>query len=77
MRENFSTWYDGFLYEKFIAPQSDRYPDGFDIATLVLFLHEIDHAVRAEIVTRLLSISKTVAIAGKRHSTNFRDWMAR
>lgn len=133
----FSTWYDGFLYEKFIAPQSDRlqtlltifakkgdtaldigcgigalsfklatkcskvvgvdlsqrmishaerkklkmgatnvefvcadaadlaamFPHEFDIATLVLFLHEIDEAVRQRVVESLLSMSDRLIIA--------------
>jgi len=133
----FSTWYDGFLYEKFIAPQSDRlqtlltifakksstaldigcgvgalsfklaakcskvvgvdlsqrmishaerkklklgatnvdfvcadavdlatmFPDGFDFATLVLFLHEIDEAIRQKVVASVLSLSDTLIIA--------------
>ncbi len=133
----FSTWYDGFLYEKFIAPQSDRlqtlltifakkggtaldigcgvgalsfklaakcskvvgvdlsqkmisyaknkklkmgvanveflcadaanaavlFPERFDIATLVLFLHEIDEAIRSKVVENILSISDRLIIA--------------
>ena len=137
MADQFSTWYDGFLYEKFIAPQSDRlqtlltifakkgstaldigcgtgdltfklaakcervvgvdlsqrmishaektrqklgttnvkfvcanaldlasrFPDGFDVVTLVLFLHEIDESTRAEVVGGLLALSDTLIIA--------------
>lgn len=133
----FSTWYDGFLYEKFIAPQSDRlqtlltifakkgstaldigcgvgalsfklaakcrkvvgvdlsrrmishaerkklklgvtnvdfacadavdlaktFPNGFDVATLVLFLHEIDEPIRQEVVASVLSLANTLIIA--------------
>jgi SAM-dependent methyltransferase len=137
MRDSFSTWYDGALYERFVAPQSDRlqtlltvfapkgstavdvgcgvgdlafklaakcesvvgvdlsakmishartrrtergvanvefacinvlevaamYPIGFDVSTMVLFLHEIDEGTRSEAVKQLLSISKTLVIA--------------
>ncbi len=135
--KRFSTWYDGFFYEKFIAPQSDRlqtlltifakkggtaldigcgvgalsfklatkcskvvgvdlsqkmishaerrklklgatnvdfvcadaaslatlFPHKFDIATLVLFLHEIDGVIRQRVVESLLSMSDRLIIA--------------
>jgi ubiquinone/menaquinone biosynthesis C-methylase UbiE len=133
----FSTWYDGFLYEKLIAPQSERlqtfltvfakkggtalevgcgvgalsfklaakcskvvgvdisqrmisyaerkklklgvtnvefvcadaaylanlFPQGFDTATLVLFLHEVDAAIRRRVVESLLSLAERLIIA--------------
>jgi len=137
MSGKFSTWYDGLLYEKFIAPQSDRlqtlltifaskgsraldvgcgigdlsfkladkcdtvvgvdlsermisyanglkqtrnvpnvefvcadaadlserYPDGFDLITMVLFLHEIDGPIRAKVVETMLAMADTLVIA--------------
>ena len=133
----FRTWYDGFLYERLIAPQSDLlqdfvaifakkggtaldvgcgvgalsfklaakcskvvgvdlsqkmishaerkrirlgmqnvefvcadaanltdlFPPKFDIGTLVLFLHEVDEAIRHSVVEGLLSISSRLIIA--------------
>jgi len=137
MSVQFSTWYDGSIYEKFIAPQSDRlqtlltvfasrgsraldvgcgigdlsfklaakcasvvgvdlsermisyakkrknalgvtnveflcanatdlngrFPDGFDLATMVLFLHEIDETARRLVVEQVLALANTIVIA--------------